>query len=159
MTRRPELYTNISSLIPNSAGTYSTFEGASISLDGNFVVFQGDATGGQSDVYIYDRLAGTVKLLMPGAGNAHVDGSGHFVVMEGHLPTSSSSGLDVLLVAANTGTVTATPQAGNHITFTSDLLVASGNPTVTLTLAVEHGILAVPSGFTPIGGDDGSAGS
>ena len=43
---------------------------------------------------------------MPGAGNAHVDGSGHFVVMEGHLATSSSPGLDVLLVAANTGTVT-----------------------------------------------------
>ena len=90
---------------------------------------------------------------MPGAGNAHVDGSGHFVVMEGHLPTSSPGGLDVLLVAANTGTVTATPQGGNHITFTSDLLAASGNPTVTLTLAVEHGIL-VPfsvNGFTAFG--------
>ncbi|HZT24469.1 MAG TPA: VCBS domain-containing protein, partial [Pseudolabrys sp.] len=138
-------YTNISALIPNGAATYSTFEGASISLDGNTVVFQGDSSGGQhSDVYIYSRLDGTVKLLMPGAGNAHVDGSGHFVVMEGHLPTSSSPGLDVLLVAANTGTVAAAPHSDNHITFTSDLLAAAGNPTVTLKLAVEHGTLAAP---------------
>ena len=138
--------TNISDAyhIPNGASTYSTFDGASISLDGNFVVFQGDSSGG-SDVYIYDRLTDTVKLLMPGAGNAHVDGSGHFVAMEGHLPTSSSPGLDVLLVAANTGTVTAAPQADNHITFTSDLLAAPGNPTVTLTLAVENGTLAALS--------------
>jgi hypothetical protein len=79
---------------------------ASISLDGNFVVFTGtrtvdpDGPGDipphtESTVYLYDRVAGELNVVRDHAGNARVSGGGDIVVMEGD--SGNGGSLDVLV--------------------------------------------------------------
>ncbi len=119
------------------------YGGVSVSLDGNTVVFQGNSGHNQSNVYIYNRLTDTVSLLMPGSGNAHIDGSGHFITMEGHPATSQSTGVDVLLASSLTQNpnITASLLSPQHIEFKTGLINGAAN--VTVSLAVQNGSLAL----------------
>jgi VCBS repeat-containing protein len=87
-----------------TAGEGITYEGVSISLDSRYVVYQASVEEGQSTVFIYDRATGVSTELHEG-GNAHVDGAGNFIVMEGQ--AGGGPDLDILVTDRDGDVVTA----------------------------------------------------
>ena len=68
----------------------TSFVGAQVSLNGFWIVFQGEHDGG-SDVYIYDNRPDELRgldagprgrLLIEGSGNPHIDGGGNTIAVE-----------------------------------------------------------------------------
>ena len=96
-----------------------TYSGVSISQDGRYVVYQ--SSGG--DVSVYDRVANTTSLVRQFSGNAHIDGAGNLIVMEGGVDDQGNVGI---FVTDHTGNVL-TQVSGDTNSVTNSVLTPEIN--------------------------------
>ncbi len=118
--------TQTTTAITHASSGSASYQGASISLDGHYVVYQSGGDDGQSTVYVYDRLTNTSTALHASAGNAHIDGAGTFIVMEGQAANQSQGVLVTDLAGHVVTDVSGTDGQGHNVAVWSPEINADG---------------------------------
>jgi VCBS repeat-containing protein len=124
--------TDVSALIGTAEQAFYT--GASISGNGQYVIFQGnDENSNSSEVYLYDRIQNSVRSLAADSGAAHASFDASVIVMEngGPIQVVDNAGNKIVALSAtveNNLTHIQVTDASNHVVadFAAPTLGSSG---------------------------------